>query len=124
MSLDLLWKSKDNKIFKLGTLRYKDSLYRFNINLDELKEAIINGCYGIGNFDLKKIEYTDNKLFDFFENRLPSQSEIDEIIKTYNIDKEDKMKILEITKGKKFKDNYWIENLNKKNMERVNYSND
>ena len=34
------------------------------------------------------------------------------------------MKILEITKGKKFKDNYWIENLNKKNMERVNYSND
>ena len=50
MSLDLLWKSKDNKIFKLGTLRYKDSLYRFNINLDELKKSKLNSANQMCNY--------------------------------------------------------------------------
>ena len=107
--LNLFWKSKDNKTFNLGMLNYENSMYTFIINRQELKGAITNGCYGIGNFDLKRIEYKKNELFDFFENRLPSEFEINSIIEMYKIDKNDKMKILELTKGKKFKDNYWLE---------------
>lgn len=124
MSLDLFWKSKDNQTFRLGTLKYENGLYSFNIYISELRNAIINGCYGIGNFDLKRIEYTDKKLFDFFANRLPPQSEINNLVKIYNIDKENKMKILELTKGKKFKDNYWLENTNLKIEKGIDCSND
>ncbi len=107
--LNLFWKSKDYKIFNLGILKYENNIYIFLINRDELKNAISNGCFGIGNFDLKSTEYKDNKLFDFFENRLPSEFELNSIIEKYNIDRNDKIKILEITKGIKFKDNYWLE---------------
>ena len=55
--LNLFWKSKDNKTFNLGMLNYENSMYTFIINRQELKGAITNGCYGIGNFDLKRIEY-------------------------------------------------------------------
>ena len=51
----------------------------------------------------------DTKLFDFFENRLPSQEKIEIIKKISKLENLDKMKMLEITKAKTFKDNYWVE---------------
>ena len=109
MKLELFWKSKENKVFNLGILKYENEIYTFKINIYDLKEAIKAGCYGIGNFDLKNIEYKDKNLFDFFENRLPDDIEMQELINLYNIEKKDKMEILKITKAKKYKDNYWLE---------------
>ena len=109
MKLKLLWKSKEGKIFKLGTLEYANEQYVFKINKEELEKAIQSGCYGIGNFKLEKDIYMDTKLFDFFENRLPSQEKIEIIKKISKLENLDKMKMLEITKAKTFKDNYWVE---------------
>ena len=109
MKLKLFWKSKENIHYELGILSYNQDEYIFTINYIELKKAASKGCYGIGNFDLKQIEYRSKKLFDFFVNRLPEKKEIDEIVEKYNISPNDMMKILEISKGKKYKDNYYLE---------------
>ena len=107
--LELLWKSNKNEIYKLGVLSYKKNKYLFKINREQLKKAIKKGCYGIGNFDLKKDEYISDNLFDFFENSLPDLEDEKKIMKKYNIKEYDKMKILEITKGKMYKDRYYLE---------------
>ena len=109
MKLKLYWKSRENVQYELGVLSYRENEYVFEINIEGLKDAIHHGCYGIGNFDLKQLEYRSNELFDFFENRLPEERELKTIINSNNIKPDDKMKILEITKGKKFIDSYWLE---------------
>lgn len=115
MILALKWKDKDGISYKLGELSKDNNTYYFSINEQNLKEAIKHGCMGIGSFDLLKNTYIANNLFTFFKNRIPSKdnSDIEEILKEYNIDFYDEMELLKKTKARKMKDRYFIEEIEK-----------
>lgn len=110
MELFLKWK-KDNNVFILGKLEKIDNKYIFTINEDMLKQAIKNGCMGIGTFDLLKDRYESENLFEFFANRIPSKNsiKINEILEKYNLKEYDEMELLRKTKAKFATDNYYVE---------------
>ena len=112
MKLRLNW-SKNNKTFELGILEKINDEYIFNINNQELKEAIRNGCCGIGNFDLLKKEYRSTDLFSFFKNRIPEKDNLNikETLEEYGLTEYDEMEILKNTKGELETDNYYLEEI-------------
>ena len=110
MHLILKWKSNLGNIYNLGTLS-KEKEYIFEINEEELKKAIQDGCMGIGNFSLlNKIEKS-NELFDFFKYRIVGKdsSRVEIFLKRYGLKEYDDMKILEITGARSVNDRYWLE---------------
>ena len=109
MKLELIWK-KENKEYKLGILEKIDEEYVFKINEDNLKNAIKNGCIGIGNFDLMQNEYKSKELFSFFQNRIPEKDNINikEILEEFNMEKYDEMKLLKYTRAEQMSDNYYM----------------
>lgn len=110
MHLILKWKSNSNNVYTLGKLSKKEC-YIFEINEDELKRAIQDGCMGIGNFSLlNKIEKSD-ELFDFFKYRIVDKNspKVEMYLKKYDLKKYDEMKILEITGARSVNDRYWLE---------------
>lgn len=111
MKLKLLWKDIENNKYLLGFLSFKDSKYHFEINEEGLKDAIKHGCYGIGEFNLLEKVYTSDKLFPFFERRIPNKENvvIDEILKEYNILEYNEMELLRKSKGKLNTDRYYLE---------------
>lgn len=114
MKLKLFWKDTNEKKYNLGILYKENGIYKFDIFEDQLKQAIQNGCYGIGNFTFLSNHYESDVLFDFFSNRLPDKDDDDckKLMQLYNLDTYDEMELLKNTKGRVFTDNYWLEEEN------------
>ena len=108
MKLKLKWKDKT-----LGILEKIKDEYVFKIDEEELKEAIKNGCMGIGNLDLLQTEYRSNELFTFFKNRIPDRTNLNikEILKEFNMEKYDEMELLKNTSAQLETDNYFVEEM-------------
>ena len=111
MHLILKWSSNSGKVYSLGVLSKKEEKYIFEINEQELKNAILDGCIGIGNFSLLNRVETSNELFDFFKNRIVSKDswKTKELLKKYKLHEYDEMKILSITKARSINDRYRVE---------------
>ncbi len=109
MKLLLIWK-KENTDFELGTLEKIDRDYVFKINEENLKNAIKNGCIGIGNFDLLQNEYRSTELFPFFQNRIPEKDNINikETLEEFELKEYDEMELLRLTKAELITDNYYM----------------
>ncbi len=110
MILNLFWEDFEENSYNIATLEYKNNLYFLRINEQELKKAIKRGCMGIGNCKFLKNEYSSKSLFNFFKNRIPSKNhpEIDKILKKYNLNEYDEMKLLKITEARRNTDRYWV----------------
>lgn len=108
MKLMLKWKNKD-KVFNLGILEKNENKYLFNINEEELQQAMQNGCTGIGMLR-EEAKQIDNKLFSFFANRIPKEDNINikEILTKYNLEKYDDMELLKLTKARLITDKYYV----------------
>ena len=109
LKLNLFWEDKEKNTYNLGILYKENELYKFDIFEENLRKAIKNGCYGIGNFVFLNMHYESEELFDFFENRLPNEEDCKKLMQLYNIEKYDVLEILKMTQGRKFTDRYWIE---------------
>lgn len=110
-TLYLKWKDESGNIYLLGRLTKIEELYYFFVNYTGLKNAIMHGCSGIGNFDLLKDKYINGKLFSFFRNRIPEENnpKIKKFLRKNNLKKYDPMEILKITKGIKATDRYYLD---------------
>lgn len=108
--LKLKWKDTDKAIYTLGNLYKANNLYHFDIDIDELKKATKNGCFGIGSIDLLYTSHTSKELFDFFKVRIPNEKDprIEEILKQYNLQEYDEMELLKATKGIIMTDRYFL----------------
>lgn len=108
--LKLKWKDNDKVIYTLGTLYKYNNLYHFDIDIEELKKATKNGCFGIGNIDLLYSSHTSKELFDFFKSRIPDEndSRIEEILNKYNLQEYDEINLLKATKGILMTDRYFL----------------
>ena len=108
MNLSLFWKKK--REYNLGVLEKKEEEYVFTLNEEELKEAIKDGCVGIGNFNLLQHEYKSKELFSFFKNRIPAQDNINikETLKQYGLNSYDEMELLKNTAAESATDNYYV----------------
>lgn len=113
MHLMLKWKSKRDKIYELGILSKENDKYIFKIKEKQLKNAVKDGCMGIGNFNLLNSVEISDELFDFFKYRIVDKNspKLPEILKKYKLDKYDDMEILKITKAKSANDRYWVEEI-------------
>lgn len=113
MKLLLKWKGISNNIYNLGILSKNSEKYVFEINEYELKKAILDGCMGIGSFDLMKNKVESNDLFEFFNSRIVSQEswKLPDLLKEYGLKKYDKMKILKATQARSVNDRYWVEEI-------------
>lgn len=113
MHLILKWSSNSGNIYGLGILSKQENTYIFELNEDELKRAIEDGCMGIGNFSLLNKVEKSKELFSFFKNRIVSKDswKVDELLKKYKLQEYDDMKILAITKGRSINDRYWVEEI-------------
>ena len=111
MVLYLKWIGKSNRVYILGKLFKEQDEFVFTIDEKELKEAISDGCFGIGSFDLLQSEYRDKELFDFFKKRIISRENpnIDEFLKSHNLEEYDEMEILKVTKAELGTDRYFVE---------------
>jgi len=109
--MKLKWEDKDGNKYLLGILYKKDNYYYFEKNNEGLLDAINHGCFGIGSMDLTKDIIKSEKLFSFFRNRIPSinQTDIKDILKSYNLDEYDEMELLKRTHGSLITDNYYLE---------------
>lgn len=116
MKLLLKWESKEKRQYSLGVLEKRDDKYVFEIDEQELKNAIKDGCVGIGNFNFLEKKIVSDKLFTFFKNRIPTENnwKIGRILKKYNLKEYDKMELLKLTKGKSINDRYWVEEIKEK----------
>lgn len=111
MHLILKWSSNSGNVYSLGILSKQEDTYIFKLNENELKNAIQDGCMGIGNFSLLNKVETSTELFDFFKTRIVSKDswKLEELLKKYKLQEYDDMKILAITKGRSINDRYWVE---------------
>lgn len=113
MHLMLKWKSKLGNIYDLGILTKENEKYIFKINQNQLKEAINDGCMGIGNFTLLNEIEESNVLFDFFKYRIVGvdSPKLPDLLKKYKLKEYDDMEILKITKAVSANDRYWVEEI-------------
>lgn len=113
MRLMLKWQSNSNHIYHLGILSKENEKYSFEINEEELKKAILDGCMGIGNFSLLHKKEESQDLFDFFKSRIVSKDswKLKDLLRKYKLEQYDDMKILAITKGKSMNDRYWVDEI-------------
>ena len=111
MILKLFWNDAKGIKYHLGNLYKIEDIYHFDINEEELKNAVRHGCFGIGNIDITKNRLESKELFSFFKNRIPEENElsVEQLKKYYGIDKYDEMEILKITQGRLLKDRYYLE---------------
>ncbi len=111
MHLVLKWMSNSKKQYDLGILSKEKDKYIFEINEDELKKAINDGCMGIGNFSLLNKREESKELFSFFKHRIVNENswKVKELLEKYKLNQYDDMKILAITKGRSINDRYWVE---------------
>ena len=111
MILKLFWNDANGIKYHLGNLYKIEDIYHFDINEEELKNAVRHGCFGIGNIDITKNRLESKELFEFFKGRIPNEDELSlkELKKYYGIDKYDEMDILKVTQGKLLKDRYYLE---------------
>ena len=109
MKLKLIWE-KEKIEYELGTLEKINNEYVFKINEENLKNAIKNGCMGIGNFDLVQKEYRSTELFSFFQNRIPERDNINikETLEEFNMKEYDEMTLLKLTRAELMTDNYYM----------------
>ncbi len=110
MDLFLKWE-KDEEVFVLGKLSKKENKYFFEVDKEDFKNAIRNGCIGIPGFKLGETHFESDELFKFFKNRIISEDreDIKEILKKYNLEEYDDMKLLKVTKAELNGDNYFVE---------------
>ena len=111
MKLNLLWKDKDNNIYKLGILYKENNIFKFDIYENNLKSAIKRGCFGIGNFNFLKMHNESEELFDFFKERIPNKDDpfINNLFLENKLKEYDEMELLKITKGQLLYDRYFLE---------------
>ena len=111
MTLKLFWNDVKGVKYHLGNLYKEGDLYHFDINEEELKNAVRHGCFGIGNIDITKSKLESKELFSFFKGRIPSKEELtsEDLKKYYGVDEYDEMKILKISQGRLLKDRYYLE---------------
>lgn len=109
--MKLYWEDKEKNKYLLGILFKKDQYYYFQKDVEGLNLAINHGCFGIGNIDLSKDILKSEKLFSFFQNRIPQKDNpnIQEILKSYDLAEYDEMALLERTHGRLLADNYYLE---------------
>lgn len=109
--LYLKWKDINNKSYTIATLYKYDGYYYLMIHKEALKEAMDNGCVGIGNLNIKEAGYKSKDLFSFFKNRIPNRDNefIDKFLKENNLKEYNEMKILKKTKGILGTDRYYLE---------------
>lgn len=109
--LILKWQDINENIYNLGVLYKEDNIYHFDINKEDLKKAIQNGCFGIGNMDLSKLSHTSKELFSFFKIRIPDldNPNINDILKEYNLTEYDEMELLKATNGLLMTDRYFVD---------------
>lgn len=109
--MKLLWDDAKDKKYVLGELYKEGDYYYFNINNIGLKEAMLHGCFGIGNIDISKSSHKSKELFYFFKRRIPphDSENIKEILEQFGIKEYDEMKLLEKTQGRLLTDRYYIE---------------
>ena len=110
MDLFLKWKKNEN-VFTLGKLSKNENKYFFEINKEEFRNAVLNGCIGIPGFELGKTSFESDELFKFFKNRIVSADaeNIEGILEKYNLDKYDDMELLKATRAESHNDNYFVE---------------
>lgn len=113
MKLVLKWMSKEKRQYSLGVLEKIDGKYIFETNEVELKKAIQDGCMGIGNFTFLEKRMESEELFTFFKSRIPDKNswKINEVLKKYNLDEYDEMKLLLAKQGRSINDRYWVEEM-------------
>ena len=113
MIFKLCWQDINGITYVLGKLYKKENNYHFDIDEEGLKKATHNGCFGIGEFNLLDNSYVNEELFDFFKRRIPKKdsSNIEEIMREFNIEQYDEMELLKRTKGKLNSDRYYLEEI-------------
>ena len=111
MKLKLYWTDALENKYMLGILYYEDSKYYFEINDEGLKDAINHGCFGIGELNLAYNKHSSDKLFQFFERRIPSKdnTDIEKILEELDIKEYNEMELLKKTKGILNTDRYYLE---------------
>ena len=110
MTLNLYWKDNEQNEYKIGKLYKEEEKYHFEINEEELKKATHKGCFGIGELNLLYKNHVSDTLFNFFKRRIPSKdsSNIEEILKEFDMKEYDEMELLEKTNGILFTDRYYL----------------
>ena len=109
--MNLFWTDVKNNKYLLGNLYKKDDYFYFDINETELKQAILHGCFGIGTINISRKTNKSKELFDFFKNRVPEKDNvnIDNFLKSINLETYDEYEILKKTKGRLLTDRYFLE---------------
>lgn len=115
-NLLVIWQNtKSRQKYHIGTLSYNTVAdiyiftYAYDVEHRGLMEAIKNGFRGIYEFELTNEPKSSNKLFHFFNKRIPNSSRKDykELLKFFGLaEKHTKMEFLRRTKGKLATDNF------------------
>ena len=111
MKLKLYWTDIKDNSYMLGILSYEDMKYYFEINEEELKNAINHGCFGIGELNLYYNKHTSDRLLQFFQRRIPSKDNIniEKILEELDMKEYNEMELLKKTKGILSTDRYYLE---------------
>lgn len=109
--MNLIWEDKESNKYILGILYKEDNNYCFKKNNEGLLEAMNHGCFGIGNMDLTKDIIKSETLFPFFKNRIPdiNNPDIENTLKSYELDNYDEYELLKRTHGSLLTDNYYLD---------------
>lgn len=109
MVLNLFWCDIEENIYNIAYLEKINNVYTLHINESELKKATHHGCFGIGEIKFLQSQYTSEKLFPFFSNRIPGKEhpKINSILKRYNLDHYDEMELLRATEARLSTDRYY-----------------
>jgi len=109
MRLVLKWEDIKGNKYVLGILEKNATKYMFNLNDEGYKEALKNGCAGIGI--LGKESQEADVLFQFFRERIPGKENprLKLFMQRFDLEEYDDMELLRRSKAIVNTDRFYLE---------------